>query len=564
MIDAVGIDLGDVIAAAARRSGDEIVAALVLPTAELGGDTPQHRLASLGARAAGSDAGAAVAVAIAPLDAAARAELEDAARAAFTGPLLVPRPIAAAHWFAHTNDVPPNALLVLVEAEESRVVVTPVRSRPSGLAIERPPVAREAHDQTAAVGAVATALTTWDLVPTDDDIAVIVGGAAWLPALAEGIPAAMGLFAVVDREPLAAAACGAALLARGPASRGGAALALGVPAAGVALLAVPEGSAAPGGAVAAAAGQALSGEAQGGGVAAAAGKALGAAGEGGGVAAAAGQQLSGAKARRAKHRPRRVGRSKHRPRRVGRPKGALLLAPLVVTLALGALLVRSCAGGGDSADLVTSAAPADADSAAGAGSTTTIASRQGPGGAKGTPGQAVPATDPATTATATSRPPSTTAAPRRPGTVPTSDPGVTPAPPAPTPPAPPPDVAPSVTGLARTAASIGADPSPFCCACDLPQTTQLSAIVTDASGLASVRVTWSSALGHGGTIDMSPGGGDMWTAQLGPIADAQMTDGSSTPVTWSVQAVDPAGHAQTVTAGQDAGVTLFGCVVVIG
>jgi hypothetical protein len=410
------------------------------------------------------------------------------------------------------------------------VAVTAVRAGPGGVAIARPPAGWPSIGTTDVVGAVAASAAAWGFVPRDIDVAVIVGVAATMAGLPEGITAATGLTSVVDREPLAAAACGAALLVREPATRLGAALAIGVPAVGAAMLAAPEDGAAVGGGVAAAAGEALSGEA-----------------EGGGVAAAAGTALSGTKIHPAKRPP------KHRPRAL-RPKAALLLAPVVVTLGLGTVALRSCAGDAGTPDLVTSAAPAEPGDPP--RSTTTIGPRQGSDGAgvpKGTPGQAVPASEPPTSTT--SRPRSTTTAPP-----------ATPAPPTPATPAPPPpDVPPSVTNLARTVESIGADASdsPFGGGCQIPQTTKLSATVTDASGLASVRVTWSTTWGHSGTIDMARGAGDVWTATLGPIKDAQRFTDESTPVTWSVEAVDTAGHSQTVTAGPDAGVTLHGCVIVL-
>jgi hypothetical protein len=151
MGDAVGIDLGEVTSVAARRRGDEIEEALVVPTADLAGDaTTQHRLASLASRLVGADAVPAVAVAV-PALGAARAELEAAARGAFEDPLLVPRPVAAARWFTHTNEVDPDAVLIVVEAEETRVVVTAVRSRPDGLAIDGPPAGWPLSSRAAAL-----------------------------------------------------------------------------------------------------------------------------------------------------------------------------------------------------------------------------------------------------------------------------------------------------------------------------------------------------------------------------------------------------------------------------
>jgi hypothetical protein len=576
MGDAVGIDQGEVTSVAARRRGDEIEEALVVPTAELAGDaTTQHRLASLATRVVDADAVPAVAVAVPALGAAARAELEAAARAAFEDPLLVPRPVAAARWFTHTNEVDPDAVLIVVEAEGTRVVVTAVRSRPDGLAIDGPPAGYPVSSRAAAVEAVAVALTAHGLVPREIDVVVVVGGAVWLPGLAEGITATTGLSAVLARGPRAAAACGAALLAGGPDGGVGIALAVGFPA-GAALLAAPHvGGAGAGGAgtgVAAAAGHALSGTTNpppgppgdGGNVAAAAGHALAGAknpppgppGDGGSVAAAAGDALREAK----KPPPKRP------PRVVGRAKGALVAAPLVVTvLAVGAVTLRSCTRDPQTADLVTSSAPADPDERAGSSSTTTVGSGRGEAGAR-VPKDRASSTLPAPDQPATTASPPTT---RRPGTVPRPESGVTPTGPAPEAPAAPdvpPDVPPSVTNLARTVEVIGADISGApgtCCPCELPLTTQLSATVTDASGVAGVKVTWQSTGGHSGTIEMAPGVGDVWTATLGPIADTQMLYGQSTTVTWTVEAVDSAGHRQKVGPDPDAAVTLNGCVIVL-
>src|SRR5262245_51243251 len=519
MIEAVGLDVGEVTSAAARRRGDEVEPALVVRTADLGGTTARERLASLAARVVGPDGGPAVAVVVPSLDPAARAEVGTAACGAFTEPLLAPRPLAVARWFTHTSEVHPDAVIVVIDVEESSAVVTAVRSGPNGLAIERPSLGAAVTGTIAAVDAVADAVTAWGLEARDVDVAVIVGGAPWLVGVAEGITAATGLAALIDREPLAAAACGAALLVRDSAHRAGAALAIGVPLAGTALLAVPEGGAAVGSGVAAAAGQALGAETEGAGVAAAAGQALGGEPEGAGVAAAAGTALQGAQ-----HPPKRPPPKRPPPKgragKVWRPKAALLVAPLVVTLGLGALLIRSCVGAPDTADLVTSAAPGDPSDPT--GSTTTIgpnAASAGAGGAKGTPGQSVPPSDPTT---ATTQRPTTTATPRRPGTVPPPASVGTPADPSPGPPAPPPDVPPAdvpptVANLTRTAASIHADPSPFAGGCE-DLTTELSATVTDSSGLARVRVIWSTPRGHGGTIGMTPGSGALWPADLGPVA----------------------------------------------
>ncbi|HEY7069065.1 MAG TPA: hypothetical protein VH479_03085, partial [Acidimicrobiales bacterium] len=139
MGDAVGLDLGATTAVAARLRGDAVETAVLVPTADLGVGalSARHRLESLAARAVGAGPLPAVGVAIPALDRESEAEIEAAAREAFADPLLVLRPAAAAAWFRHTNEVDPDALLVMVEADETQVAVTLVRPRPRIPAIER-------------------------------------------------------------------------------------------------------------------------------------------------------------------------------------------------------------------------------------------------------------------------------------------------------------------------------------------------------------------------------------------------------------------------------------------
>ena len=145
MGESVGLDLGAATSAAARLRGGEVEPAMLVPTAELGvgGTTARHRLESLAARAVGPDALPTVGVAIPTLDPGSQAEVRTAASEAFADPLLVLRSAAAAAWFRHTNEVHPDAVLVVVEAEETQVAVTIVRARSGGGARRgRPPVAR--------------------------------------------------------------------------------------------------------------------------------------------------------------------------------------------------------------------------------------------------------------------------------------------------------------------------------------------------------------------------------------------------------------------------------------
>jgi hypothetical protein len=217
MAESVGLDLGAATSAAARLRGGEVEPALVIPITDLGvgATTTRHLLESLAARVVGPDPLPAVGVAVPSLDAGARAEIEAAAVEAFTDPLLVLRPAAAAAWFCHTNEVHPHAMLVVVEAEETGVVVTIVRSRPGGMAVEGGPSGRllpSGSPVVDAVDAVAAALSATGLIATDIDVAVLVGGASWLTGLAEGICAATHLAAAVGPEPRAEVAYGAALI----------------------------------------------------------------------------------------------------------------------------------------------------------------------------------------------------------------------------------------------------------------------------------------------------------------------------------------------------------------
>jgi hypothetical protein len=224
MGDAAGIDLGTAVSAAARWRGDVVVPRLV-PTADLAGPGGTAGALAALARVAGDPAGPApaVAVVVPALDAGRRAEVEEAARATFGAPVLTPRPVAAAAWFRYRHDVRTGASVVVVEgddgAEGPAVVVTVVRDGVGGPAVEggstggligpRDP-ARDA------VEIVALALQAAALVPTAADVAVVIGGAAWLDAVVDAITEVTGLAAVVEPEPESAAACGAALLAGGP------------------------------------------------------------------------------------------------------------------------------------------------------------------------------------------------------------------------------------------------------------------------------------------------------------------------------------------------------------
>jgi hypothetical protein len=553
MGEAVGLDLGAATSAAARLRGDEVEPAVLVPTADLGvgATSARHRLESLAARAVGAGTLPAVGVAVPALDPESRAEVEAAARQAFADPLLVPRPAAAAAWFRHTNEVHPDAVLVVVEADETHVAVAIVRPRPRIPTIERPPVGELLSSGAPvldAIDAVAATLTVAGLVPTDLDVAVIVGGATWLAGLAEGIPAATDLAAVVDPEPRAAVAYGAALLAAQSDGFGvGTALALGTPAVGAGL-AVAAGPTA--------------GPPRGAGL----GEAVGAtSGAGTGLGAAMRNMDQG------KDAPtdpigtglgESVGEAKARPKRPpsrlpvgGLKRGLVLAAPaMVAVLAVGGLTVRSCTQDPDTTTLATSSEPADPDDPG----TTGTAGTEGasPGGSDKPDPLAPTSREPSTSSTSTTRPTTTTprrTAPTTPGAPPPSTPVVPP-----TDPPPPRDITPpSITNLASGEVEIWA--AIVDRRCPTPQTTELSATITDDSGVASAKVRWT-AHGQEDTLTMAPTGGSTWSTTLGPIFDAELTTVDVVTVTWTVEAVDAAGNA----ASGSGKLSLRGCEQVIG
>jgi hypothetical protein len=552
MGESVGLDLGAATSVAARLRGDAVDPAVLVPTADLGvgATSTLHRLESLAARAVGRDALPAVGVAIPALDRESEAEIEAAAREAFADPLMVLRPAAAAAWFRHTNEVHPDALLVMVEAEETQVAVTLVRPRPRVPSIERATVGEALSSREPvldAIDTVAATLIAAGLVPTDLDVAVIVGGATWLDGLAEGITGATDLAAVVDPEPRAAVAYGAALLAAESDGFGvGTALALGAPTLGAvgAGLAATLPSAAPP-------------------VGAGVGEAAGATGGAGTGLGAALRQMGEAKAppldpvgagagTSAGHAKAHASSLSGQPKDKGRLKRALTVAPAVaVVVVVGAVTVRSCDQSPDTTTLATAGAPADPDEPATSGDTGSTGGG-GPSGSDKPDPLAPTSSEPTTSSTSTTRPTTTT---RRP--VPTT-PG-SPAPNAPvlppTDPPPPGDTtAPSVSGLVRSVGDIGSESD-----CQYPPTTVLSATITDASGVAGATISWSTK-SHGGTLTMAPAGGDKWSATLGPIVDPSLTPNDIQPVTWSVVAVDAAGNSSaSVLADGRGAVNLHGC-----
>jgi hypothetical protein len=434
----------------------------------------------------------------------------------------------------------------------------------------------------------------------------------WLPQLAVQTRVATGLTVVVDPEPDVAAALGAALLAGGPDRRG-----LRRAAAGPALVGpapcVPAPTTTTGAGAGAAVGQisgAPSGEV---------GSGLGlmlhdAAGPGDGLGEVTGDILvdegSGAATDRLTDPPKRppgrgLGSAADGPfgepavRSLGEPAdepfGDLAGGPLGepadgplgesvglpagatpggapgrvagrgrrrtiagVVAALAAFLVVAGAlralDGGSASDAVETdeaIATTEQPSASRPGSTNRSASTGPASTATGAPATTVVAGDPAP-------PPSTPGAAVGPAVpVPIgSTPGAPPAPGDPPPTTgttqPADTTPPSVSGLARTDADIDED-GPG--SCTLPMTTQLSAIVSDPSGVQGVTASWTGN-GIDGSVAMTSAGG-AWQATIGPIGDSALTEGESATITWSVQAVDNAGNIRTSGAGPS--ITLHGC-----
>jgi len=164
--------------------------------------------------------------------------------------------------------------------------------------------------------------------------------------------------------------------------------------------------------------------------------------------------------------------------------------------------------------------------------------------------------------TTTTAAPTTTVVPGQPTPPAAQGPG--PAPTVTSPPTtqgPPPDTTgPSISQLARSHAVISDNQGGEFC---VPQqwTSQVSALVTDPSGLQSVRAQWSF-VGNGqprsGSVAMSLQGG-VWRATLGPFPDGTAANGQSVDIGWTVRAVDGVGNVRTVAAGPNFAITLVGC-----
>ena len=558
MGDAVGLDLGAATAVAARFRGDQIGPTVVVPTADLGvgATTTCHQLESLAARVVGPDSLPAVGIAIPTLNPVDQDEVDAAAREAFGHPLLVLRPVAAAAWFLHSTEVHQDAVVVVVEADETEMAVTLVRPWPRIPSIERQPVGwllssgAQAEDAVDIVGAT---LKAAGLERTDIDVAVIIGGATWLAGLADRITAALGLAAVVAAEPLEAVACGAALLAAESDGLGvGTALALGAPAVGAGLAATAAPAAGP--ALGSGLGEAVGGT---GGAGTGLGAALRNMGEGKDaptepLGSDLGEAVGGYKeppSSPGADGGEGDGSAKRPPSRLpagGLKRSLALVAPAVVAvLAVGGLTVRSCTQDPDITTLATAGEPADPDDP----STTGTAGTDGvsPGGSD-KPDPLDPTSSERSTSTSATRPTTTT---RR--TAPTTaSPGTPVAPPA-NPPPPQDTTAPSITNLTSSEDEIRAVVQDV--RCPTPQTTELSATITDDSGVASAKVSWTAPGLPGETLTMASGGGT-WSTTLGPI-EANLTNTEVVTVTWTVEAVDAAGNAATGSSK----LSLRGCLI---
>jgi hypothetical protein len=85
----------------------------------------------------------------------------------------------------------------------------------------------------------------------------------------------------------------------------------------------------------------------------------------------------------------------------------------------------------------------------------------------------------------------------------------------------------------------------------------ISAAVTDPSGVASVTITWAVGSGSGATA-MTPIGGDVYVATIGPFPDSTLSNGES-PISLTIKAIDGAGNPTTETT--DDLVVLHNCSI---
>lgn len=175
-------------------------------------------------------------------------------------------------------------------------------------------------------------------------------------------------------------------------------------------------------------------------------------------------------------------------------------------------------------------------------------------GAPTTTPEELPAETTTTTTQAEDEPTTSTTRPTQPTTPPTQ-----PTTPTSTQITTPPDTTPPViSSLARTNPVIRT--SGEFCAPGIPQSTVVSATVSDASGVATVHARWSFTFAgetRSGEALMTGAGGNTYATTLSfmEFSGAQ----TLVNINWSVRAVDVHGNARTVTSGPNNAVELQGC-----
>ena len=560
----LGIDLGAASCAAARAEGGRaepcpLDGRVASPDA---GDVAGTAalLADVAARAAGG-APDAVAVTYPLAEGTARACREEAAARVFERPVLVPRPVAAAAHHTQGGPAPEGGLvLVVVHADATEVEVAAVRCSGASLTVAGRAAAGAGLSHVtldAAAGLVAS--LTADPGPGvgagvgGPDLVLVIGDSPLLDDLAARVSAAGGPPARVDPQPAWTAALGAALLAGSAEGR----TAYGLAAAPAAL----GPGAAPHGPLATAPAGGAVGEHMGE-VGGAVGEAMGGAGDALGREAA---RLHGAAAPAGGPAGSAVGGAVGAGRRlrlpVRRPKRPVAagLAVLAGVLVLGAAtVVAGGTGGGGGGSAVETDGDGSPSSSEGGTATTS-------GGTGGTGEAKPPPTDPAAS---TSTTPTSTGA-TEPGTGPTgpggtgtpattaapgdTTPGGPPLPGATTTTAPPRDTAgPSITDLVSSPTAIDEGGSEFCTRSTV---SQVSALVSDPSGVKSATAQWSTS-GATGSVALTLRDG-RWRGGVSPGPIRLLQYPGKQTVTWLVTATDGAGN--TATSGNGPSITLHGC-----
>lgn len=514
--------------------------------------------------------------------------VDRATAASFDDAFVVARPIAAAARFVHGDDGRRNARVAVLDMSERTVDVAIVGCARDGFDIVgRPATLPDPGHETDmaehldhAVSLLEATVAGADLTEGDIDAVLVVGSSDWLTQLALQTTVGTGLVVAVDPEPEVAAALGAALLAGGPDRRGrdrpAAVAGLGPLSVGVVPHVGPSatGPVGAGTATGAAAGEAVA-------VADAAGAHLGEAAvdavsgvpgalkrptgpaasttTGGGVGAAAGS--GGARLGAALGGMVGAVRASKRRRVLA---SAAVVAGLV---GLGVGVRTLVAADGTGTVEIGASSP-------GAASTTTT---ERPAATR-PDAEAKPGTDGPTSTTTTAPDtggeagPIDTVAPDGPGVPGGPDGTGSPGAPGPQggggtpslPPPPPSDdpvrlttlptdtTPPSIAGVARAPGTITEDDGEFCTG---PFTVQVSARVSDPSGVQQVTANWSGN-GASGSLSMTASGGT-WYGTIGPVAgNVALSYPQTTTLPWSVTAVDAVGNSASV-AGPT--VTVQGC-----